>query len=38
IARWEKDIDIQRANKVLDGQQGYAFQAKKPVLPAHQEF
>ena len=38
IARWEKDIDIQRANKVLDGQQGYAFQAKKPVLPVHQEF
>ena len=38
IARWEKDIDIQRANKVLDGEQGYAFQAKKPVLPAHQEF
>jgi len=38
IARWEKDIDIQRANKVLDGQQGYAFQAKKPVVPAHQEF
>ena len=38
IARWEKDIDLQRANKVLEGQQGYAFQAKKPVLPAHQEF
>lgn len=37
IARWEKDIDIQRANKVLSGQMGYTFQPKKPVAPAHQQ-
>lgn len=38
IARWERDIDIQRANKVLEGQQGYTFQPKKATSPAHQEF
>jgi hypothetical protein len=32
IARWEKDIDVQRANKVLSGQQGYTFQPRKPEL------
>jgi len=37
IARWEKDIDVQRAHKVLDGQQGYAFTPRKPVAPAHQQ-
>ncbi|MGE8307986.1 MAG: cation:dicarboxylate symporter family transporter, partial [Pseudomonas protegens] len=37
IARWEKDIDVQRANKVLSGQQGYTFQARKPVTGAHQQ-
>jgi aerobic C4-dicarboxylate transport protein len=37
IARWEKDIDIQRANKVLSGQVGYTFQPRKPVVPAHQQ-
>ncbi|MGH8376526.1 MAG: C4-dicarboxylate transporter DctA, partial [Pseudomonas sp.] len=37
IARWEKDIDVQRANKVLSGQAGYTFQPRKPVAPAHQQ-
>jgi aerobic C4-dicarboxylate transport protein len=37
IARWEKDIDIERANKVLTGQQGYTFQSRKTVAPAHQQ-
>jgi len=37
IARWEKDIDVQRAHKVLDGQQGYAFTPRKPAAPAHQQ-
>jgi aerobic C4-dicarboxylate transport protein len=37
IARWEKDIDVQRANKVLSGQQGYTFQPRKTATPAHQQ-
>ncbi|MCY1451457.1 Aerobic C4-dicarboxylate transport protein [compost metagenome] len=37
IARWEKDIDVERANKVLSGQVGYTFQPRKPVAPAHQQ-
>ncbi|MCH4897665.1 MULTISPECIES: C4-dicarboxylate transporter DctA [Pseudomonas] len=34
IARWEKDIDVQRANKVLNGEQGYNFQPRKTVAQA----
>ena len=34
IARWEKDIDLDRAHNVLDGKQGYAFQPRKS---AHQQ-
>jgi aerobic C4-dicarboxylate transport protein len=34
IARWEKDIDVQRANKVLNGEQGYSFQPRKNVAQA----
>ncbi|HCN45503.1 MAG TPA: C4-dicarboxylate transporter DctA [Pseudomonas sp.] len=34
IARWEKDIDLERANNVLDGKQGYNFQPRKT---AHQQ-
>ncbi|KPA89215.1 MULTISPECIES: C4-dicarboxylate transporter DctA [Pseudomonas] len=37
IARWEKDIDLQRAHKVLEGQQGYAFTPRKPNPSAHQQ-
>ncbi|SDS13721.1 aerobic C4-dicarboxylate transport protein [Pseudomonas asplenii] len=37
IARWEKDIDVQRAHKVLEGQQGYAFTPKKPGPSAQQQ-
>lgn len=34
IARWEKDIDLERAHNVLDGKQGYGFQPRKT---AHQQ-
>ena len=34
IARWEKDIDVQRANKVLNGEQGYNFQPRKTAAQA----
>ena len=34
IARWEKDIDLDRAHNVLDGKQGYTFQPRKS---AHQQ-
>lgn len=37
IARWEKDIDVPRARKVLSGQQGYTFQPRKPVGSAHHQ-
>ncbi|WP_017905376.1 C4-dicarboxylate transporter DctA [Pseudomonas asplenii] len=37
IARWEKDIDLQRAHKVLEGQQGYAFTPRKPNTSSHQQ-
>ncbi|MBA1279991.1 MULTISPECIES: C4-dicarboxylate transporter DctA [Pseudomonadaceae] len=33
IARWEKDIDLERANKVLAGNEGYGFQALKANSP-----
>ena len=36
IARWEKDIDLERAHNVLEGKQGFAFQARK--TPHQQEF
>ena len=32
IAQWEKDIDVQRANKVLAGQPGYTFRPLKPEV------
>ena len=38
IARWEQDIDLQRADKVLSGQQGYGFQDRKAASGSQQEF
>lgn len=38
IARWEKDIDMERANNVLAGKQGFAFQPRKPAQAHQQEF
>jgi aerobic C4-dicarboxylate transport protein len=39
IARWERDIDVKRANNVLASKQGFIFQAKKNATPVHhQEF
>jgi aerobic C4-dicarboxylate transport protein len=39
IARWERDIDVKRANNVLASKQGFVFQAKKNATPVHhQEF
>ncbi|WP_459205211.1 C4-dicarboxylate transporter DctA [Pseudomonas sp. MLB6B] len=35
IARWEKDIDLERANNVLAGKPGFALAARKPGT-AHQ--
>lgn len=37
IARWERDIDIKRANNVLASKQGFAFQPKKTVNSVHQQ-
>jgi aerobic C4-dicarboxylate transport protein len=37
IARWEKDIDLERANNVLNGKQGFSFQTRKLPTPAHQQ-
>ncbi|KQB54843.1 C4-dicarboxylate ABC transporter [Pseudomonas endophytica] len=39
IAQWEKDIDVQRANKVLAGQPGYTFRPlKTEVMAAPRDF
>ncbi|UVJ45590.1 C4-dicarboxylate transporter DctA [Pseudomonas sp. LS1212] len=37
IARWEKDIDITRANNVLSGKEGFIFLSKKAPPNAHQQ-
>ncbi|NBA93400.1 C4-dicarboxylate transporter DctA [Pseudomonas sp. R5(2019)] len=37
IARWEKDIDVQRANNVLGGKDGFSFQPRKGSAQPHQQ-
>ncbi|MBC3412892.1 C4-dicarboxylate transporter DctA [Pseudomonas sp. SWRI107] len=37
IARWEKDIDLERANNVLANKPGFAPAPRKPQGPAHQQ-
>ncbi len=37
IARWERDIDVKRANNVLASKQGFVFQPKKSATPVHQQ-
>ena len=38
IARWEKDIDMQRAQNVLDGKPGFAHTPRKQPNAHQQEF
>ena len=38
IARWEKDIDLERAHNVLDGKPGFAPTPRKQPNPHQQEF
>nr|WP_314877492.1 C4-dicarboxylate transporter DctA [uncultured Pseudomonas sp.] len=38
IARWEKDIDLERANNVLSGKPGFAHQPRKQPIAHQQEF
>jgi len=38
IARWEKDIDLERAQNVLDGKPGFAHAPRKPATAQQQEF
>ncbi|MNP86360.1 Aerobic C4-dicarboxylate transport protein [compost metagenome] len=38
IARWEKDIDLERAQNVLAGKPGFAHAPRKPANAHQQEF
>lgn len=38
IARWEKDIDLERAQNVLDGKPGFAHNPRKQPAAHQQEF